>query len=163
MPVITSNELILPSAHAAQQTEDVGERVFNHLTAVHCLSMLQRIPRRVPSGKPRNTGMISNNEALSADPAEQPRIVAAAVKIRESAVLNHEYAPSVEEKENQLVATRRLQESPLIATPSLDQEWDQAFAAWTAYSDDKRWLRNPTGTRIPRNPVHYPSRTRWSC
>ncbi len=62
--------------------------------------MLQRIPRRAPKGQPRNTSMISSVEALSADPAEQPRIVAAAVRIYESAVLNHESAPSVEEREN---------------------------------------------------------------
>ncbi len=25
------------------------------------------------------------------------------------------------------------------------------------------WLGNPTGTRIPKNPAHYPSIRRWSC
>ena len=129
--------------------------------------MLPRILRRAPNGQPRNTGMISSVEAPSADPAEQPRIVAAAVRIRESAVLNHESAPSVEEKENRLVATRRLQESLLVATPSLDQEQDRVFVTWTAYCYDESrmrwWLRNPTGTRIPRILAHYPSKTRWSC
>jgi hypothetical protein len=116
--------LTLPTAHAAQQTEDVGERVFNHLrvTAVRCLSMLQRIPRRAPNGQARNTGMISSVQAPNADPAEQPRIIAAAVRIHESAVLNHESAPSVEEEEDLFVATRRLQDPLLVATPSLDQE-----------------------------------------
>ncbi len=69
--------------------------------------------------------MISSVEAPSADPAEQPRIVAAAVKIHESVVLNHESAPSVEEEEDRLVATRRLQGSRPGATPSLDQEQDR--------------------------------------
>ena len=70
--------------------------------------MLPHIPRRAPNGQPRNTGMISSVEAPSADPAEQHRIVAAAVRVRESAVLNHESVPSIEEEENRFVATRRL-------------------------------------------------------
>ena len=68
--------------------------------------MLPRILRRAPNGQPRSTGMISSVEAPSADPAKQPRIVSAAVRIHESAVLNHESVPSVEEEENRLVATR---------------------------------------------------------
>ncbi len=88
MPGITSNELILPTAHAAQQTKDVGEHLFNHLTAARFLSMMQRIPRIAPYGQPRNTGMISSVEGPSADPAKQPRIVSAAVRIHDSAVLN---------------------------------------------------------------------------
>jgi hypothetical protein len=75
-----------------QLTEDVGEHV-NHLTAVRCLSMLQRIPRRALNGQPRNTEIISSGEAPSPDPAEKPQVVAAAVRIHESAVLNHESAP----------------------------------------------------------------------
>jgi hypothetical protein len=90
---------------------------------------------------------------LSADPAEQPRIFAAAVRIHASVVLNHESAPSVEEEEDQFIATCRLQGSQLVATPSLDQEQDIVFAGWTLYCDDESrmrwWLRNPTGTRIP--------------
>ncbi len=66
--------------------------------------------------------MISSVQAPNADPAEQPRIIAAAVRIHESAVLNHESAPSVEEEEDLFVATRRLQDPLLVATPSLDQE-----------------------------------------
>jgi hypothetical protein len=152
MPGIASNELTLPTAHAAQQTEDVrlAELLFNHLTAAHWLRMLSSIPRR--AGQQRNTGMISSVEAPSADPAEQPRIVVAAVPTHKSALKIHEALlapPSVEED-----------------TPSRDQEQDQVFVAWTAYCDDESrmrwWLRNPTGTRIPRIPAHYPSITRWS-
>ncbi len=44
-------------------------------------------------------------EAPSADPAELPRIVAAAARIHESAVRIHEAAPSVEEEEDRFVAT----------------------------------------------------------
>ena len=103
--------------------------------------MLPRILRRAPNGQPLNTGMISSVEAPSADPAEQPRIIAAAVRIHESAVLNHESAPSVEERENRFVATRRLQDQLLVATPALDQEQDRVFAAWTAYCDDESRVR----------------------
>ncbi len=125
-----SNELTLPTAHAAQQTEDVrlAELLFNHLTAAHWLRMLSCIPRR--AGQPRNTGMI----APSADPAEQPRIVVAAVQ-------------------------------GFVAWTAQDQ----VFVAWTGNCDDESrmrwWLRNPTGThipRIPRIPAHYPSITGWS-
>jgi hypothetical protein len=129
--------------------------------------MLPRILRREPNGQQRNAGMISSVEAPSADPAEQLRIFVVAVRIHESAVGNHESAPSVEEEEDRFVTTLRLQGPLLVATPSLDQEQDRGFAAWIAYSDDEsrmRWmLRNPTGTRIPRNPGHYPSITRWIC
>jgi hypothetical protein len=111
--------------------------------------------------------MISNGEAPSPDPAEQPQVVAAAVRIHESAVLNHESAPSGEEEEDRFVATDRLQGPLLVATPAPDQEQTQIFAAWTAYCDDESrmrwWLKNPTGTRIPRNLAHYPSIMRWSC
>ncbi len=97
--------------------------------------------------------MISSVEASSADPAGQPRIVAAAVRIDESVVLNHESAPSVEEEDDHFVATCRLQGSQLVATPSLDQEQDRVFAGWTLYCDAESrmrwWLRNRTGTRIP--------------
>ena len=93
--------------------------------------------------------MISSVEAPSADPAEQPRIVVAAVQTHKSALKIHEALlapPSVEED-----------------TPSRDQEQDQVFVAWTAYCDDESrmrwWLRNPTGTHIPRIPAHYPSIT----
>ncbi len=64
--------------------------------------------------------MISSVEAPSADPAEQPRIVVAAVLTHKSALQIHEAPPLVEEEEDRLVATRRLQESLLVATPSLD-------------------------------------------
>ncbi len=57
--------------------------------------------------------MISSVEALSADPAEQPRIVAAAVQIHKYAVGNHESVPSVEEEEDLFVVTRRSQ-GPLL-------------------------------------------------
>ncbi len=57
----------------------------NHLTEGHCLSML---PHRAPNSQLRNTRMISSVEDPSADPADQPQIVAAAVRIQESAVLN---------------------------------------------------------------------------
>ena len=128
--------------------------------------MLQRILRRAPNGQLRNTGMISSVEAPSADPAEQPRIAVAAVLTHKSASQIHEGPPSVEEGEDQFVATRRLQCPLLVATPSLDQEQDQFFVAWTAYCDDESrmrwWLKNLTGTRIPRIPAHYPSITRWS-
>ncbi len=93
--------------------------------------------------------MISSVEAPSADPAEQPRIVVAAVRTHKSALKIHEALlapPSVEED-----------------TPSRDQEQDQVFVAWTAYCDDESrmrwWLRNPTGTHIPRIATHYPSIT----
>jgi hypothetical protein len=96
--------------------------------------MLSCIPRR--AGQPRNTGMISSVEgkleAPSADPAEQPRIVVAAVRTHKSASKIHEAPlapPSVEED-----------------TPSRDHEQDQAFVAWTAHCDDESrmrwWLRN---------------------
>ncbi len=54
-------------------------------------------------------------------------------------MLNHESAPSVEEEENRLVATRRLQDSLLVATPSHEQleEHDRVCAAWTSYFDDE--------------------------
>ena len=110
--------------------------------------------------------MISSVEAPSADPAEQPRIVVAAVRTHKSALKIHEALlapPSVEEEEEQFVATRRLQCPLLVATPSRDQEQDQVFVAWTAYCDDESrmrwWLRNPTGTHIPRIATHYPSIT----
>ncbi len=77
--------------------------------------------------------MISSVEAPSAGPAEQPRIVSAAVRIHESAVLNHEAAPSVEEEEYRFVATRRLQGPLLVAKPSLYQEQDRVCAACTLY------------------------------
>ncbi len=81
------------------------------------------------------------------------------MRIHESAVLSRESAPSVEEEEDQFVGTRRLHGPLLVATPSLDQEQDRGFAAWTAYCDDESrmrwWLRNPTRTRIL-------SMTRWS-
>jgi hypothetical protein len=73
--------------------------------------MLSCIPRR--AGQPRNTSMISSVEALSADPAEQPLIVVAAVQTHKSASKIHEAPlapPSVEED-----------------TPSRDQEQDQDF------------------------------------
>ncbi len=156
------------ASRARQHGLDTRRRVIdlaiNHLTEGHCLSMLLH---RAPNGQQRNTGMISSGEAPSADPAEQPRIVAAAVRIHESAVLNHESVPSVEGKEKQSVATRRLQDPLLVATLSLYQEQDRVFVAWTAYCNDESrmhwWLRNPIGTRIPRIPAHYPSITRWSC
>ncbi len=44
--------------------------------------------------------MMSSFDAPSADPAELPRIVTAAVRIHESAVQIHEAAPSVEEEED---------------------------------------------------------------
>ncbi len=71
--------------------------------------MLPRILRRAPNGQQHNTGtsMISSVEVPSADPAEQPRIVAAAaLRIHESAVLIHEAVQSVEEEDDQYVATR---------------------------------------------------------
>ncbi len=126
--------------------------------------MLSCIARR--AGQPHNTGMISSVEAPSADPAEQPRIVVTAVQTHKSASQIHEAPPSVEEEEEQFVATRRLQCPLLVATPSRDQEQDQVFVAWTAYCDDESrmrwWLRNPTGTRIQRIPTHYPPHSNFS-
>ncbi len=58
----------------------------------------QLIPRRSPNGQPHNTGMISSVEVPSADPAEQPRIVGAAVLTHESATQIQEAAPSAEEE-----------------------------------------------------------------
>jgi hypothetical protein len=122
------------------------------------------------AGQPRNISMISSVEAPSANPAEQPRIVVAAVRTHKSASQIHEAPPSVEEEEDQFIATRRLQCPLLVATPSRDQEQNQVFVAWTAYCYDESWMRwwlkNPTGTRctrIPRNPAHSPSITRWRC
>ncbi len=111
--------------------------------------------------------MISSVEAPSADPAEKPPIDVAAVLTHKSASQIHEDPPSVEEEEDQFVATRRLQYPLLVATPSRDQEQDQVYVAWTAHCEDESrmrwWLRSPTGTRVPRIPAHYPRRTRWSC
>ena len=82
--------------------------------------------------------MISSVEAPSADPAEQPRIVVAAVPTHKCALKIHEALlspPSVEED-----------------TPSRDEEQDQVFVAWTAYCDDESrmrwWLRNSTRTHF---------------
>lgn len=47
--------------------------------------MLPHVRCRTPNGQPRNAGMISSVEAPSVDPAEQPRLVAAAAQIFESA------------------------------------------------------------------------------
>ncbi len=47
--------------------------------------MLPRIRCRMPNGQPRNARMISSVEAPSVDPAEKPRIVAAAAQIYGSA------------------------------------------------------------------------------
>jgi hypothetical protein len=58
----------------------------------------ERIPR-TPNGQTRNTSMISNVEVPSADPAEQPRIVAAAVRTHKSASQIHEAAPAAAEEE----------------------------------------------------------------
>ncbi len=60
-------------------------RKASPLTAAWCLIMLPRIRCRALNGQPRNEGMVSSVEAPSVDPAEQPRIVAAAAQIYESA------------------------------------------------------------------------------
>ena len=116
--------------------------------------------------------MISSVEAPSADPAEQPRIVVAAVPTHKSALKIHEALlapPSVEEDTPTHKCALKIHEALLSPpsveedTPSRDEEQDQVFVAWTAYCDDESrmrwWLRNPTGTHIPRIATHYPSIT----